>query len=196
MEMLLNFPAEITMLGLWLNSAVQHEVNGGKHIENNSLSLFFSTETLRPIFHILLLEKRHRGILFAQGPGWSATQSQGRWSLLLYNPVTINPTLLTAPMLVEEFKKYFSLHVDLPSAGLWRIKTWLFDQKNGALYHQYTLHPTCFDRDEETMEYIRQRSQPTLTLRDEEITKQWISEVMLDINAVCLIQFQPISQTG
>ncbi|HHU4147874.1 TPA: hypothetical protein ACUB7D_005404, partial [Serratia marcescens] len=72
--------------------------------------------------------------------------------------------------------------------GIWRIKKWVFDQKNGALYHQYGLHPTRYDRDEETMRYISQRSEPTLSVYDEFIINVWNTEIMMDINAVCLLE--------
>lgn len=194
MDILLSLPQEVQMLGLWLNSQLQNEVSAANFIENNSLSLFFSANTRRPVFHILALKQRIDGDVFGSGPGWVATRQREKLSVLLLNPVTINPLLSVQQHLLNDYSKRYSLQIALPDCGIWRIKTWLFDQKNGALYYQYGLHPTSYDRDTETMAYINQRSEPTLSVRDERLSTQWAVDLELNINAVCLIQLCKIAE--
>lgn len=193
METLLALPNDITMLGIWLNSEVQHEVSVGDRIENNSLSLFFSSTTKRPVFHIIMLKERLAGDIFSSGDGWIATRNQGGINVLLFNTVAINPVLSVQQHLLEDYGKCFNVRLDLEDAGIWRIKKWVFDQKNGALYHQYGMHPTRYDRDEETMHYISQRSEPTLTVSDEYLESSWTMEIIMDLNAVCLLEFRRVS---
>ncbi len=38
------------------------------------------------------------------------------------------------------------------------------------------------------MRYISQRSEPTLSVYDEFIINVWNTEIMMDINAVCLLE--------
>lgn len=192
MDMMLSLPEEVTMLGLWLNSEQQNEVRDNPVIENNSLSLFFSATTKRPVFHILLMKERLKGKICDAGPGWVATRSGNVHQLLLLNAVTINPLLSIQQHLLNDYRKSFHVQLKLNDPGIWRIKKWVFDQKNGALYHQYGLHPTRYDRDEETMLYISQRSEPTLSVYDELIINIWETEIMMDINAVCLLELTRI----
>ncbi|WP_310607599.1 helix-turn-helix domain-containing protein [Buttiauxella brennerae] len=193
MDMLLTLPDEIVKLGVWLNSELQHEVSSSPVIETNSLSLFFNAITKRPIFHIITLKERLAGELFSSGPCWVATHNNGVFNILLFNAVTINPMLSVQEHLLEDYSKRFHVQFDVEQEGVWRIKQWVFDQKNGALYHQYGLHPTQHDRDEETMHYISQRSEPTLTVRDERIHTSWTADIIMDINAVCLLEMRKIS---
>lgn len=189
MDMLLVLPKEISMIGLYLNSELQHEVSSARAIENNSLSLFFTATTKRPIFHIILLRERLQGAVIASGSGWVATRENNTYRLLLLNPVTINPLLSVQEHLLNDYSKRFSVHFLPGQAGIWRIKQWMFDQKNGALYYQYGLHPTLYDRDEETMDYISQRSAPTFCVRDERISGEWNTDIVMDINAVCFLEW-------
>ncbi|MFD1802194.1 helix-turn-helix domain-containing protein [Mixta tenebrionis] len=193
MDMLLSLPAEVTMMGLWLNSEQQNEVCANNLIENNSLSLFFSATTKRPVFHILAMKARLKERISASGPGWIATRHGNVHQLLLLNSVTINPQLSIQQHLLNDYSKCFRVRLKLSPSGTWRIKKWVFDQKNGALYHQYGLHPTRYDRDEETMHYISQRSEPTLSVHDELIIQEWTTEIMMDINAVCLLELTRIA---
>jgi beta-xylosidase len=193
MDMLLSLPEEVTMMGLWLNSEQQNEVCANNLIENNSLSLFFSATTKRPIFHILALKERLKKRVCDFGPDWIATRSGNVHQLLLLNTVTINPQLSVQQHLLNDYSKCFHIRLALSAPGTWRIKKWVFDQKNGALYHQYGLHPTRYDRDEETMLYISQRSEPTLSVHDERINQEWVTEIMMDINAVCLLELTRIA---
>ncbi|WP_058914016.1 helix-turn-helix domain-containing protein [Entomohabitans teleogrylli] len=188
MDMLLSLPEEVSMLGLWLNSELQNEVSSAQVIENNSLSLFFIATTKRPIFHIITLKERLQGAVFSSGPNWVATREGNTYRLLLLNPVTINPLLSVQEHLLNDYGKRFSVRFSLEQTGIWRIKQWMFDQKNGALYYQYGLHPTLYDRDEETMHYISQRSEPTLSVRDERIPGHWVTDIVMDINAVCFLE--------
>lgn len=193
MEMLLSLPEEVRMLGLWLNSELQNEVSSAQVIENNSLSLFFIASTKRPIFHIITLKERLKGHVFSSGPGWVATRDDNVYRLLLLNAVTINPLLSVQEHLLNDYSKRFSIRFMLEEPGVWRIKQWMFDQKNGALYYQYGLHPTRYDRDEETMHYISQRSEPTLSVRDERIASHWATDIIMDINAVCFLELVRVS---
>lgn len=193
MEMLLTLPEEVRMLGLWLNSELQNEVSSAQVIENNSLSLFFIASTRRPIFHIITLKERLKGQIFSSGPGWVATKDDQVYRLLLINAVTINPLLSVQEHLLNDYSKRFSVRFTLQEPGIWRIKQWTFDQKNGALYYQYGLHPTRYDRDEETMHYISQRSEPTLSVRDERIVTHWATDIIMDINAVCFLELVRVS---
>lgn len=193
MEMLLSLPDEVDRLGLWLNSEQQNEVSSDPGIENNSLSLFFSSSTRRPIFHIISMRERITGKAYDAGPGWVAARSEHHVCLLLLNPVTINPLLCAEEELLADYGKCLCVDLALEKPGVWRIKQRMFDQKNGALYHQYGLHPTRYDRDEETMRYINQRSEPTLSVRDERITHRWTTRLTLDINAVCLLELTRIA---
>ena len=192
MDMMLSLPEEVTILGLWLNSEQQNEVRDNPVIENNSLSLFFSATTKRPVFHILSLKQRLSGKICDAGPGWFATRNGNVHQLLLLNAVTINPLLSVQQHLLNDYRKSFHVQLKLNDPGTWRIKKWVFDQKNGALYHQYGLHPTRYDRDEETMLYISQRSEPTLSVYDELIINAWETDIMMDINAVCLLELTRI----
>lgn len=194
MDTLLSLQEEVSMLGLWLNSALQNEFRSENSIENNSISLFFNANTRRPIFHILALRQRIGEEFFASGPGWVATRQGAVISLLLLNPVTINPQLSVQQHLMNDYCKLYTIQLALPETGTWRIKKWLFNQKNGALYYQYGLQPTRYDRDAETMAYINQRSEPTLRVTDERLNSQWIAEQVLDINAVCLFQLYRIAE--
>ncbi|HEY4467786.1 MAG TPA: helix-turn-helix domain-containing protein [Klebsiella sp.] len=193
MDMMLSLPEEVTMLGLWLNSEQQNEVRDNQIIENNSLSLFFSATTKRPVFHILSMKERLKGKLCDVGPDWVATRNGNVHQLLLLNPVTINPLLSVQQHLLNDYRKCFHVQLPLNDPGIWRIKKWVFDQKNGALYHQYGLHPTRYDRDEDTMLYISQRSEPTLSVYDELVIHDWTTEIMMDINAVCLLELTRIA---
>lgn len=193
MDMMLSLPEEVAMLGLWLNAEQQNEVRDNQVIENNSLSLFFSETTKRPVFHILSMKERLKGILCDSGPGWVATRNGHVHQLLLLNAVTINPLLSVQQYLLNDYRKCFHLRLKINDPGIWRIKKWIFDQKNGALYHQYGLHPTRYDRDEETMRYISRRSEPTLSVYDELIISVWETEIMMDINAVCLLEMTRIA---
>ncbi len=188
MEMLLSLPEEVRMLGLWLNSDLQNEVSSAQVIENNSLSLFFIASSKRPIFHIITLKERLKGQIFSSGPGWVATRDDNVYRLLLLNSVTINPLLSVQEHLLNDYSKRYSIRFMLEEPGIWRIKQWTFDQKNGALYYQYGLHPTRYDRDDETMHYISQRSEPTLSVRDERIASHWATDIIMDINAVCFLE--------
>lgn len=188
MEMLLSLPAEVSMLGLWLNSELQNEICSSNIIDNNSVSLFFNGTTKRPIFHIIAIRERLQETLFDSGSGWVATRNDTAYQVVLFNAVTINPQLSVEQHLLNDYSKCFQVHIPLAAAGIWRIKQWVFDQKNGALYHQYGLHPTRYDRDEETMRYISQRSEPTLSVRDERLTGHWATDIVMDINAVCLLE--------
>ncbi|HEE0070066.1 TPA: helix-turn-helix domain-containing protein [Citrobacter freundii] len=188
MDMMLSLPKDVTMLGLWLNSEQQNEVRDNQVIENNSLSLFFSETTKRPVFHILSMKERLNGELCDMGPDWIATRNGNVYHLLLLNTVTINPLLSVQQHLLNDYRKCFHVQLKFNEPSIWRIKKWVFDQKNGALYHQYGLHPTRYDRDEETMRYISQRSEPTLSVYDEFIINVWNTEIMMDINAVCLLE--------
>jgi beta-xylosidase/AraC-like DNA-binding protein len=194
METLLSLPEEIQMIGFWLNSRLQNEVTPEVQINTNSLSLFFSATTRRPIFHILALKERLCGDYHSSGEGWIAVCDRNKISILLFNTVIINPLFSIEEHFLDSYHKRFNIKFDIEGNAIWRIKKWFFDQKNGALYYQYGLHPTLFDRDEETMNYISQRSEPTLIVQDEIINKHWIEDVVTDINAVCLIELTKISE--
>ena len=194
MDMLLSLPDEVTMLGVWLNSELQNEVSSSHVIENNSLSLFFIATSKRPIFHIIALRERLKGKVFDCGPGWMAISDGSVQRVLLLNTITINPLLSVQQHLIHDYSKRFTVRLTPGKAGIWRIKQWVFDQKNGALFHQYGLHPTRYDRDEETMRYISQRSEPTLSVRDERILRHWTTDIMMDMNAVCLLELTRIAE--
>ncbi len=187
---LISMPGNISMLGFWLNAEVQHEKPSEHNIDNNSLSLFFSSETCRPIFHILKLKDRIKNRTYFRGRRWFATRDGDNYQILLFNPVQINPDLSVKDHLLKEYIKKINVSMELHRKGIWRIKQWTFDQKNGALYHQYGLHPTLFERDQETMDYIRARSQPTLSVYDENLEFNFQKSITLDINAVVLIELK------
>ncbi|WP_171034856.1 helix-turn-helix domain-containing protein [Klebsiella indica] len=194
MDMLLSLPEEVVMVGLWLNSEQQKEVCVSNTINNNSLSLFFSGMTKRPVFHIVSIKERLNGVICDTGSDWIATRTGNTRQLLLLNAVTINPLLSVQQHFLNDYSKRFTIQLDLGEPGIWRIKKWVFDQKNGALYHQYGLHPTRYDRDEETMRYITLRSEPTLSVHDEFIVRNWSTEITMDINAVCLLELIKIAR--
>ncbi|WP_037588225.1 helix-turn-helix transcriptional regulator [Stenoxybacter acetivorans] len=195
MDTLLNLPKEITMLGFWLNSRLQNEVSGNHIIRTDSLSLFFNGKTRRPVFHVLSIKERLTGNIIDSGCNYIVTSHNDTIRLLLINPVTIDPAFSLQQHLLNDYTRRFYITLDLPenASGLWRIKQWIFDQKNGALYHQYGLQPTRYDRDDETMEYINRRSEPTLTVSDKRLKNHWYSEIDMDINAICLIELRKIS---
>ncbi|QHM72121.1 hypothetical protein [Mixta intestinalis] len=122
MDMLLSLPEEVTMMGLWLNSEQQNEVCANNLIENNSLSLFFSATTKRPIFHILALKERLKKRVCDFGPDWIATRSGNVHQLLLLNTVTINPQLSVQQNLLNDYSKCFHIRLALSAPGTWRIK--------------------------------------------------------------------------
>lgn len=190
MDALISLPTNVSMLGFWLNSEVQHEKDSKNIIDNNSLSLFFSSETCRPIFHILKLKEKMKNKAHYSGHNWVATKDGDNYQILLFNPVNIDPDLSVKEHLLNDYKKIINLSMELHRKGIWRIKQWTFDQKNGALYHQYGLHPTLFERDQETMDYIRTRSQPTLSVYDENLEFYFQKSINLDINAVMLIELK------
>jgi len=188
MDALISMPTHVSMLGFWLNSEVQHEKESMDSIDNNSLSLFFSSQTCRPIFHILKLKERMNSTHYFHGNNWVATREGDNYQILLLNPTRIDPDLSVKDHLLNDYKKKVDVSMELHRKGIWRVKQWTFDQKNGALYHQYGLHPTLFERDKETMDYIRARSQPTLSVYDEQLEFSFSKEINLDINAVVLIE--------
>ena len=188
MNALISLPDSITMLGFWLNSEIQHEVQSHRHIDNNSLSLFFSSSTCRPVFHILKIKDRLQNAPYYRGDNWIAIKKPDTYQILFFNPVNIDPDLSVKDHFLNDYKKKLNIRVQLPKQGIWRIKQWKFDQKNGALYHQYGLHPTLFERDQETMDYISSRSQPTLSVNDEHLEQIFDRVIELDINAVVLLE--------
>ncbi len=190
LDALVSLPKNISMLGFWLNAEVQHEKSSQHNIDNNSLSLFFSSETCRPIFHVLKLKDRMNNNTYFQGEQWVATRNGDDYQILLFNSVKINPALSVKDHLLSEYKKKINVSMGLHRKGIWRIKQWTFDQKNGALYHQYGLHPTLFERDQETMDYIRARSQPTLSVYDEQLEFDFTKGIELDINSVVLLELK------
>lgn len=189
-DALISLPKNVSMLGFWLNAEVQHEKSSQNNIDNNSLSLFFSSETCRPIFHVLKLKDRMKNNTYFQGDQWVASRNGDDYQILLFNSVKINPALSVKDHLLSEYKKKINLSMELHRKGIWRIKQWTFDQKNGALYHQYGLHPTLFERDKETMDYIRTRSQPTLSVYDEQLEFDFSKSIELDINSVVLLELK------
>ncbi len=190
LDALISLPNHISMLGFWLNSEVQHEKPSEHSIDNNSLSLFFASETCRPIFHILKLKDKIKNDTYFKGDNWVATKNGDNYQILLFNVVRIDPDLSVKDHLLNEYKKSINVSMELHRKGIWRIKQWTFDQKNGALYHQYGLHPTLFERDQETMDYIRARSQPTLRVYDEKLEFDFMKNIELDINSVVLIELK------
>ncbi|HAT6805009.1 TPA: helix-turn-helix domain-containing protein [Citrobacter freundii] len=195
MDTLINLPDEIRMLGFWLNSRLQNEVLDNQIIRTDSLSLFFNSKARRPVYHVLSIKERITGNVIDSGDNYVVTSDDDTIRLLLLNPVTIDPAFSLQQHLLNDYKRRFCITLTLPanSSGLWRIKRWTFDQKNGALYHQYGLQPTRYDRDDETMEYINRRSEPTLTVSDERLKSHWYSEFDMDINAICLAELRKIS---
>ncbi|WP_428775904.1 helix-turn-helix transcriptional regulator [Vibrio sp.] len=190
MNALTSLPDSITMLGFWLNSEIQHEVQSHQHIDNNSLSLFFSSTTCRPVFHILKIKDRLQNSPYYRGDNWIAIKKHDAYQMLFFNPVNIDPDLSVQEHFLNDYQKKLNMKIHLTKPGIWRIKQWTFDQKNGALYHQYGLHPTLFERDQETMEYISSRSQPTLSVYDERLEDSFDKIIELDINAVVLLELK------
>jgi len=193
MDTLLSLPLQIALVGFWINSEVQKETREDKRIDTSSLSLFYIGSTRRPMFHVLRLRERLNGVVLARGDNYIVTRKAQGYRVLLTHSVSFNPSLSLQNHLMTGFRKQINVAVTGMEQGSYQIKRHLFDQKHGALCHQFECQPTRFGRDSEVMAFIDVHSAPDLHLYDEDIAACWKVSVEMDVNAICLFEINKIT---
>lgn len=88
---LLKLPPQVSTVGFWINSEIQHEALSATYIDIRSLALFYISNTRRPIYHVLRLNTRLRGNIMSQSEHYLLTQIENGYQLLLTNPVIFTP---------------------------------------------------------------------------------------------------------
>ncbi len=190
---LLDLPAQVASIGFWINSQTQNEALKDARIDISSLALFYIHSTRRPIFHVLYLRERMQGEILAKGKHYLVTRTTQGYRVLLTHNVTLNPYLSLQHHLVNGFKKGLYVTVRGLRSGVYQIKKRVFDQQHGALYRQFELQHTCYGRDEEVLQWISQRSSPTLSVYDEAVEAVWNTFAEMDINAIYLFELNRIA---
>ena len=176
--------------GFWLNTYLFEENKGGlESIDYDGLELFHYHNCRRPTFFALKLYKRLRGEIVAIGKHFILTSIYGNYQLLTWNAQYFSPNLGNE----TEYLKKFALELEVESSnisdGLYQVKQFLLDKKNGAIFYSYEQFSTRQLLDEEGHEYLSRTTHPRMNIFDIEVKKGKVLSSYLEANSVCLYEF-------
>lgn len=180
---------KVTAIGFWLNTELL-ENKVADNMTATGISLFYYHYGRRPAFHVLaLLSRLSKKIVFSN-PYLLVTQQEANYQVLFLNPIIFDPRLSTQELLLKQQEKLINITLKSISAGKYKIKKRTFDMNHGALYFIREQLRTESGFDEETMQYVVQRSVPDLLVYETSVTNSLsISNYML-YNALILYEIQ------
>lgn len=191
---LLKLPPQVSTVGFWINSEIQHEALSATYIDIRSLALFYISNTRRPIYHVLRLNTRLRGNIMSQSEHYLLTQIENGYQLLLTNPVIFHPYLSMQEQIIQDLKIRLTFDFSGLKNGSYQVKKWIFDQQHGALYREFERQQTSYGRDDEIMQAIERQAMPYLCVNDIDIINSWSISDELDINAIHFYELKEILQ--
>lgn len=191
MNNLLGLAEQVQVSGFWLNASQQGEARSNGTFDTSSLALFYHHNLPRPIYWVLWLWRRLQGETLINDKNVLLLQHQGRYQLLLRNPVVFNPWLSSEEAFIQRFRQRYPLRLQGLS-GRWKIKRHLFDQHNGALFPRLEAIDSRSGPDEEIWTWLRHTTRPTLSVREEEMTEHWQVDDALESNALVLYELTPL----
>ncbi|MEB6380218.1 helix-turn-helix domain-containing protein [Leclercia adecarboxylata] len=191
MQNLLGLSEQVWLAGFWLNSGLQGEARANNTIDTSSLALQYNHGLPRPIYWVIWLWRRLRGEVLVNEKNLLLLQHHKGYQLLLRNTVVFNPLLSSEEAFIQRFRQQY--HVQLKGLnGRWRIKCYLFDQHNGALYPLIEGVRSERGPDEEMWCWMKHKARPTLSMRDERLYEGWQITESLESNALMLFEIAPL----
>ncbi len=187
---IMSLPAQVTTVSLWLNLETQRMALKTTECEIRSLALFHIFDMARPVFHTLAFRKRLQGEIIAMERNHLITKTVYGYQVILTNTIAFDPELTVDENLFSIFKKKVVMKINNISSGLYQIKHFLLDQKNGALYWQIEQMKSKLWWDTEVIEYLNLRSIPKLNISDKYIDGEWLTINDLDINAIAFYELR------
>lgn len=195
MQNLLGLSAKTAVTGFWLNSSLQGETRSSGTIDTSSLALQYNHGLPRPIFWVLWLWQRLRGEILMQDQHLLLLRHARGYQLLVHNSAVFNPWLSGEEALLQRLRQQYLVRI-ADIQGTWRVKSHLFDLRNGALFPLLQAFQAQSGPDEEVLNWVFHKARPTLSVHDEQLQAGWQASGALESNALMLYELTPVAQSA
>ncbi|ELW9440506.1 helix-turn-helix domain-containing protein [Pluralibacter gergoviae] len=195
MQNLLGLLTKVAVTGFWLNSSLQGETRSSGTIDTSSLALQYNHGLPRPIFWVLWLWQRLRGEIILQDRHLLFLRHQRGYQLLVHNAAIFNPWLSGEEAFLQRFRQQYLIRI-AGIQGRWRVKSHLFDLRNGALFPLLQAFQAQSGPDEEVLNWVFHKARPTLSVHDEQLQAGWQASGALESNALMLYELTPVAQSA
>ncbi len=177
-------------INITLNTETQGEISTNYTINVNAIALYYIYLMPRPIFFVLKFLQMLQGQIIAKGDDFLITQYDDGYYIVLLNPSLFNPYLSIEEHMTSSFKQKKIVTIQGIESGTYQVKHYLFDQKNGALYYEYSRFKTRFSYDQEMIENL-QATSPELSVYDEVVENGEFTVLSdFDVNAIHFYKLQ------
>ena len=195
MQNLLGLSTKVAVTGFWLNSSLQGETRSSGTIDTSSLALQYNHGLPRPIFWVLWLWQRLRGEILMQDQHLLLLRHARGYQLLVHNSAVFNPWLSGEEALLQRLRQQYLVRI-AGIQGTWRVKSHLFDLRNGALFPLLQAFQAQSGPDEEVLNWVFHKARPTLSVHDEQLQAGWQASGALESNALMLYELTPVAQSA
>lgn len=182
--------SEVDGLGFWINTELHEDEWKERNIRLDGLELFHFFNGKRPAFYALKFKERLRGEIVAYGADFILTVFEDGYQLVLLNCTQFNPLYSVEDSLLQDYRKESHIRLKGLLPGRYQLRTFQFDQDNGALYSKYWELNSRHGLDQEVLDYASQASVPKLSVSDEVMTDDWSFYAYLDVNAIHFYEFR------
>lgn len=194
MQNLLGLSSKVAAIGFWLNSSLQGETRSSGTIDTSSLALQYNHGLPRPIFWVVWFWQRLRGEILFEAPHMLFLRHERGYQLLVHNSAIFNPWLSGEEAFLQRFRQQYLIRI-AGIQGRWRVKSHLFDLRNGALFPLMQTFQAQSGPDEEALNWVLHKARPTLAMHDEHLQAGWQASGALESNALMLYELTPIVNT-
>ncbi len=183
-QTLMGVNRNVAAIGITLNTETQCEISTNYTINVNAIALYYIHLMPRPIFFVLKFLHQLQGKIIARGEDFLITEYSDGYYIALLNPSIFNPYLSIEEHMTSSFKQKKIITIEGLQSGHYQVKHYIFDQKHGALYHEYSRFKTRFGYDHEVIENL-QTTAPELSVYDEIVENGEFTVLSdFDVNAI------------